>query len=45
MQGVAYLIVDPAVVNVNVMASRTTFVDTALAVRMSGNQVNMVALR
>ena len=43
-QGVAYLFVDPAAVNVNVTVSRTTFVDTLIAVPMSGNLVNTVAL-
>lgn len=43
-QGVAYLFVDPAATNVKVTASRTTFVDTSIAVPMSGTLVNTVAL-
>ncbi len=42
--GVAYLFVDPAATNVNVTVSRTTFVDTLIAVPMAGNLVNTVAL-
>lgn len=43
-RGVAYLFVDPAVANVNVTVSRTTFADALIAVPISGNVVNTLAL-